>query len=116
MHITVEKAGAEPCFLSEAVELGEAAAVRGVLCTHSGQLAPRGTILCWYLEAVGKPSVGAGSWLFLGLPETGTTGNLVSTEGWAAGGSGLRQEPPWFPAFPHPSPLGFCLLEEAGVS
>lgn len=35
-------------------------------------------ILCWYLEADGKPSVGAGSWMFLGIPETGATGNFVS--------------------------------------
>lgn len=50
--------------------------------------------MCWYLKADGKASVGAGSRMFLGFPETGTTGNFVSAEGRADRGSGLGQEPP----------------------
>lgn len=92
------------------MQLQEAVAVSQYHGTDSGQPEPGGMILCWYQDADGEPSVGAGSWMFLGFPETGTTGNFVSAEGWAAEGSGLGQEPPWFPARSSSSSLPFGFL------
>lgn len=73
-------------------------------------------ILCWYLEADGKPSVGAGSWMFLGIPETGATGNFVSAEVRQPGAlASDKNHPGSMPeALPYPYPLGFCLFKEAG--